>query len=152
MIEKIIFGRNNWLKAYKSKKENCHLKTWIVCNVGDDKEFFLLSNNKVSMIKEYCNANNFQIRSIGLKYRSHEIKFEEHSDEGYYIVKSVKGSMGVETKHCIVLGAIRDGKVYKKAYIVPELIVLYEDVDDIEKCFEEALIYNDKKKNRKKQI
>lgn len=152
MLDRILVGKDNWLVEFKSKKSDCHRKTWIVCSLSNGKDIYLLSDYKISLIKEYCYLNNVYITSIGLRYRSHEIKLDEQSDEGYYIVKSLRGSMSGDTKNCIVLGILKDGKVHKKAYLTPELIVLYEDVDDIEKCFEEAIIYNDKKANKKKQL
>lgn len=150
MIDGIIVGQDNWSRVYKSKLSGCHRKTWIFCELNNGKRIYLLAENKVDLIKKYCTLNKVGINKVGLKYRSHEIELDEYGDDGYYIVKSVRGSMGSKTKHCIVLGAIKGGKVHKKAFITPELIVSYEDVDDIEGCFEEALIYNDQKVHRKK--
>jgi len=149
MIDQVILGRENFKKVYSKRSNNCKNKTWIVCRLVNGEEIFLMSENDVRLIKQYCLKNNVRISRIGLKFRSHEIQLDSDIDnEGFYIVKSVRGSMGSESKYCIVLGYIKDGKVKKEAYITPELVVLYEDEDDVEKCFEEALIYHDQRKTK----
>ena len=51
------------------------------------------------------------------------------------------GQFGGITKNYFTTGILKQNKVYKKMWIVPELIVDKEVVDNIEDCFEEALIY-----------
>ena len=149
MIDQVILGRDAFKKVYQTRVNNCKNKTWIFCKLTNGKEIFLFSENNVKLIKEYCALNKVNIAEIGLKYRSHEVKLDcDKKTDGFYIVKSARGSMGSETKYCIVLGYIDNDRVKKKAYILPELVVLYEDEDHIEKCFEEALIYHDQGKTK----
>ena len=58
--------------------------------------------------------------------------------------------MNSKPTHCVVLGIIKGELVEKKAYMTPELVVSYEDVDKVENCFKEMLIYNEQKENGKK--
>lgn len=144
-MTKIIVGRDKWKDVYQSKINNCHIKTWIVCALSNNIEIFLLQDDDIKIIKTYCINNNCFIKNVGLKYRSHEVWLDPIDNIGFYIVKSIKGHLNQESQHCIVLGAIVGNTVKKKAFMTPELIVAYEDEDDIDKCFTEALIYNDKK-------
>lgn len=146
MIDGIIVGRDNWKKVYRSKVNNCNKKAWIMCLLSDGTEIFSAEDNKVNLFKEYCTRFEKNIDKIGVKYRSHEVWLDEEIKDGCYIVKSIKGYMNESPKHCIVLGVIDGNVVRKKAYMTPELIVSYEDDDEVEKCFAEALIYNDKEK------
>lgn len=144
---KIIAGKDSWKAIYNSKKDQCHKKTWLTCELSNGSDIFLLEDGNFKDIKDYCLKNNVFIKKAGLKYRSHQIFLDtDENAEAYYIVKSARGSMAGETKNCIVLGILVNGKIKKKAFMLPELIVAYEDEDDIETCFMEALIYNDKKK------
>ena len=52
------------------------------------------------------------------------------------------GQMCSENKQFYTTGILKDGIVYKQMWLVPELIVEKELEDDIEDCFEEALIRN----------
>jgi hypothetical protein len=60
------------------------------------------------------------------------------------------GQMGGETKQYYTTGIIRNNKVEKKMWLTPELILQKEYEDEIEECFEEAIIYDQAKKNREK--
>jgi hypothetical protein len=144
MIDQVIVGRDKFKEIYQTRQNNCKNKTWITCKLNNGQEIFLLEDNDVRLIKKYCLLNNARLTKIGLKFRSHQIYLENDIDnDGFYIVKSVRGSMGGANKYCIVLGSIHGKRVKKQAYVTPELVVLYEDEDDVERCFEEALIYHD---------
>ena len=52
------------------------------------------------------------------------------------------GQMGAQNKKYYTTGILKNGIVYKKMWLIPELVVEKELEDDIEDCFEEALIYN----------
>jgi len=60
------------------------------------------------------------------------------------------GQMGSDSKNYFTSGKVSKGKVYKKMWLIPELIVEKEFEDDVEDCFSEAIIYDKKKKNREK--
>jgi len=57
------------------------------------------------------------------------------------------GQMGGDTKHYFTTGKVLNDKVEKKMWITPELIVDKEYDDEIENCFEEAIIYDKTKEN-----
>lgn len=63
------------------------------------------------------------------------------------------GAMGQKTKNFFTVGILRNDIVYKKMWLVPELIVEKEIEDTLENCFKEAMLYNGKKKkNGKEQV
>jgi len=72
--------------------------------------------------------------------------------EALYFVRSVMGAMGMKTKNYFTVGYLKEGIVYKKMWLVPELMVEKELEDTLDQCFEEAMLYNGKKKNREEQV
>ena len=56
------------------------------------------------------------------------------------------GQIGARTKQYLTTGVLKKGTVYKQMWLIPELIVDKELEDDLSECFEQALIYNEEKK------
>ena len=57
------------------------------------------------------------------------------------------GQMGGQTKNYFTTGLVNGDKVEKKMWLTPELVVDKEYEDEIENCFEEAIIYDKTEKN-----
>jgi len=63
------------------------------------------------------------------------------------------GTMGGASTNYYTFGVLKDGKMHKEMWLVPELIMEKEMVDDLDQCFEEVIIYNEKKKkNTEEQV
>jgi len=149
MIDNVVIGERNWLDIYGSSDPRSE-ETWIVCKLANGEDLYSCVTDKINGIKEYCVENNTHVISAGLQFRSHTLNIDAKDADAVYIVKSVRGQMGGHSTHCVVLGSAKDGIVSKQAYCTPELLKIYDSEDNIEDCFEEMLIYNDKKANRKK--
>lgn len=151
MIDNIVIGENNWLDIYGSSDPRSE-ETWIVCKLANGEDLYSCVIDKISGIKKYCEEQKTHVVSLGLQFRSHTVNKESQNADAVYIVKSVRGQMGGCSTHCVVLGVANDGVVNKDAYCTPELLKIYDSEDKIEDCFEEMLIYNEQKANRKKYI
>lgn len=151
MMNKYIFGYENWKKIYSSSLEN-KKKTWIFLKTSDDKEIYLREYSDWLSIQEYIISNSVTIKSIGLRYKSNYIDVDTSSADGVYLIKSAKGEFGGKTKQCITIGRLFGNKVEKIMWLTPELIEEGSYTDDIEECFLEAVVYNDKEKRKAEAI
>lgn len=148
-MDNIVVGEQAWLQIYTSPDDRAS-ETWIICKLSNGTEIFSCITGKIDNIKKYCNKHNASIDSVGLRFRSNTIKQNTKDCDAVYIVKSVRGQMGGNTIYCLVLGTLKNGIVSKTAYCTPELLEIYTSEDKVEDCFEEMLIYNDKKANKQK--
>ena len=137
-------NKKEWLKAFRTNKS----AIWINVQLTNGEEFYYDEFEGWIDIKAKCEDENLFIQELTLQFRSHEVIIDLEDAEAVYLVRSVMGSIGSETKHYYTTGVLRDGIVYKQMWIIPELVVDKELKDDIEECFEEALIYDKTKKNR----
>jgi len=137
----IIFGLDNWRDIYASLPREDKYKIWIYAKLSDGQEVFLSEYNLWFELKKYCNNKKVRINIIGLRYRSHQIEEKTDCAEGVYVVRSIKGEFGGESKHCYTIGLLQDSVVNKTMWITPELIEEGKCIDNIEDCFEEAIIY-----------
>lgn len=123
---------------------------WVKIMTGDQKHFFLMEKELKRWseeVKTYCDENNTPVKEVHLQFRSHKCVMDLKDSQGVYLVRSAMGEMGGDTLSFITFGVLkRDGLVHKQMWMVPELLKDKEYADPIEDCFEEAIIYNEKKK------
>jgi hypothetical protein len=136
-------NKNEWLKSYRKNKK----AIWINVRLTNGEEFYFDEFDGWRSTKIKCDNENIFIEELSLQFRSHEVKIDVEGAEAFYLIRSVMGQMGGKSKNYYTTGVLKDGVVHKKMWIVPELIVEKEFDDNIEECFEEALIY-DQRKNR----
>ena len=126
---------------------------WIRCTLCNGEEFNCENFDEWMGVKERCQKEHLFPKELTLQFRSHEVPIDiDKDDEGLYIIRSAMGKMGQKTKNYITIGRIKDGVVHKKMFLTPELIVKNEYQDLVENCFEEAILYDETKKNREKQV
>jgi hypothetical protein len=64
--------------------------------------------------------------------------------DGVYLVRSLIGRMGENSKQAITIGKVYGSTVKKTMWVTPELVADISDEDPIASCFLEALILYDK--------
>lgn len=125
--------------------------TWIVCLLSDDKLEMLKTCKGWRELKAHCEQNNLFIKEMYLQFRSHPVKIDVSECDAIYFINSVTAVMGGTSRETYTIGKIKDGKVLKTIWNVPELIVEREFEDDEDNCFQETIIRNEKKtENREK--
>ena len=128
-MNNIVVGERAWTDIYGSTDERANA-SWVRCKLSNGEYIYSSTLHKLNTIKEYCIENNLNIYSIGLQFRSNRIEEKTKDKQAVYIVKSVRGTMGGETRYCITLGTLEsDGIVKKVAYCIPELVELYKTED-----------------------
>lgn len=142
-----------WAKFYSSDKKNVS-KIFIKVMTSDGKHFFFSDYDQWYSVKDHCYKNSVRIKDLHLQFRSTKCVIDiDPNSEAIYLVRSALGAIGQPTKNYFTVGFLKDGLVYKQMWLVPELILDKEYVDDLSACFEEALIYHDEKKaNREEQV
>jgi len=129
--------KTNWLEQYRSNKH----AIWINIRLTNGKEFYYDEYDGWLSIKDKCDEEGLFVEEMTLQFRSHEVEIDLTDAEGIYFIRSAMGQFGGNTKNYFTTGILKQDKVYKKMWIVPELVVDKEIVDNVEDCFEEALIY-----------
>lgn len=135
--------REKWLKKYRSNKN----AIWIRCKLTDGQEFNIDKFEEWLQVKNKCDQENLYFKELYLQYRSHKVELELSDSDGIYLIRSVLGSMGSDTRQYYTFGNIRGEKVAKQMWITPELVIDKEYEDEVENCFEEAIIYDKTKEN-----
>lgn len=138
-------NNEEFLKSYTHNK----YATWIRCKLTNGEELNLDKHEDWRELKTRCESEKLYFSELCLQYRSHQEQIDIDNSDGVYIVKSVMGQMGGDTRHYFTTGKILGDKVEKKMWLTPELIVDKEYEDEIDSCFEEAIIYDKTKENRK---
>jgi len=134
-----------WLSRYRSNKD----AIWIKCKLTDDRQFYHDDFKGWLQIKDICDTDGVFVKELKLSFRSHEISVDIDDAEAVYLIKSVMGQIGADTKHYYTTGVLKEGIVYKQMWLIPELVIDKEFEENIEECFRQAVIYNDQeKKNR----
>jgi len=137
-----VSGFKNWNKVYKSLDTENKRKVWIVVWLDNGENLFLQEHSQWLKLKNYVESKNLKILKVGLRYRSHQIETETTEAEAVYIVRSIFGQVGSETRQTYTIGQLKDGVVYKTVWFAPELIEQESYEDTLENCFKEALIDN----------
>jgi hypothetical protein len=135
--------RQKWLSDYRKNKQ----ATWIRCKLTNDEEINCESFEQWMEVKEKCISSGLFFKEFILQYRSHQEHIDLEDADGLYFIRSVKGSMGGKNQHSYTVGTIKNEKVFKKMWLIPELIVDIEYEDEVENCFAEAIVYDQTKKN-----
>lgn len=138
-------NNEKFLEKYRTNKQ----AVWIKIKLTNGKEFYFSKYETWKDIKAICEIQDTFIQEFFLQFRSHEIEIAVEDCEGVYLIRSILGQMGGESKHYYTVGTIDGDVVSKKMYIIPELVEEKSYEDDIDSCFPEGIIYNAKKEKTK---
>ena len=130
-------NRNTWLKKYRTNKG----AVWIKCVLTDGEELCYPTHRGWALIKKKCRKKSLFLKEFSLQFKSHEVTIDLTDSEGVYFVRSVMGKMGGVSNQYYTTGVLKDGKMHKKMWLIPELVAEKELCDDLEECFKEAIIY-----------
>lgn len=139
---------SNWIEEYRKNKN----AIWIRGILSNDEEFYHDKFDGWISIKNRCEKENLFLRELSLQFRSHQVNIDLKDAEAIYLIRSAMGKFGeTNSREYYTTGILKNGKVYKQMWVLPELIVEKELIDDIEECFEEALLYDRKKTENGKE-
>ena len=133
-----ITSYNGWLEEYRKDK----YKIWIRASLSNNNEYYLPEFKQWMDLKQYCQDNKLKVTKVGLQYRSHSIEVDTGDADGVYLIRSLIGVMGENSKQTITIGKLYGDTIKKTMWVTPELIEELTSEDKIEDCFMEALILN----------
>lgn len=134
----MITSYEQWIEEYRKDK----YKIWIRSTLSNGTDVYLPEHKDWLKLKKYCQENKLKIVNVGLQYRSHSIGVDTADADGVYLVRSLVGVMGENSRNTITIGKLYGDQVHKTLWITPELIEETKEITNIEDCFEEALIFN----------
>jgi hypothetical protein len=134
-------SQSKWLEKYRTNKD----AIWIRGVLTNGEEFYHDTFDAWLSVKDKCQNEGLFVNELSLQYRSHKVDIDLSDAEAVYLIRSVMGKFGGKSKDYYTTGTLKNGKVYKNMWVLPELVVEKELIDDIEECFEEALLYDPKK-------
>lgn len=129
---------DQWLVEYRKDK----YKIWIKVILSNSEERYFCEYNDWFSIKQYCQKNSVNVNEIGLQYRSNYLGINATGCDGVYLVQSLVGVMGEQSKKTYTVGKIKGDKVEKKVFLTPELIEDRTEIDSVSSCFAEGLLYH----------
>lgn len=133
-----ITSYTDWLEEYRKDK----YKIWIRATLSDGKDYYLPEFSQWIDLKNLCQEHKLRVNKVGLQYRSHSIEVDASDADGVYLIRSLIGVMGENSKQTITIGKLYGNIIKKTMWITPELIEELQTEDNIEDCFKEALILN----------
>ncbi len=134
----MLSSYNDWLVEYRKDK----YKIWIKVTLSNNQERYFCDYNDWYNIKKYCKDNTVNIDEIGLQYRSNYLGIDAKNCDGVYLVQSIIGVMGEQSKKTYTVGKIYGDTVEKQVFLTPELIEDRSEKDSVSSCFEEGLLYH----------
>lgn len=141
-----------WAEFYRSDPSNTK-RIFIKVMTTDGKHFFCGDYEQWFDVKEYCEKKSVFIEDLHLQFRTNRYIIDVEGCDAVYVVRSVLGALGQETKNYLTVGLLKEGELTKHMYVVPELIKEKEYPDTLDNCFDEALIYNEKTRvHREEQV
>lgn len=139
----ILCGEKEFRQEYNKGTNTKNI--WIVTQTESDT-YYLQSFEDWLRFKKNCYNSNIKLKTVGLQYKSHHVKQDVSKADGAYLIRSVKANFGGESVDTFVTGVVNGDKVSKILWSIPSLIPEDEFEEDISKCFEEAIIYNNGEK------
>lgn len=133
-----ITSYTDWLEEYRKDK----YKIWIRATLSDGKDYYLPEFSQWIDLKNLCQEHKLRVTKVGLQYRSHSIEVDANDADGVYLIRSLIGVMGENSKQTITIGKLYGDIIKKTMWITPELIEELQSEDNIEDCFKEVLILN----------
>ena len=111
--------KKKWLKKYRTNKS----AIWINVQLTNGEEFYYDEFEGWRELKAKCDDEGLFIQEFCLQFRSHKVTIDLEDAEAVYLIRSVMGQMGADTRQYYTTGILKDGIVHKKMWMIPELVV-----------------------------
>lgn len=141
----MLSSYDQWLEAYRADK----YKIWVKATLSNNEERYFCDYKDWYKVKNYCINNDLSVYEIGLQYRSNYLGIDAQDCEGIYLVQSLIGVMGEQSKKTYTVGKIVDDIVHKQVFMTPELVQDRMEKDPVSSCFEEGILYHYEKRKTK---
>jgi hypothetical protein len=137
-MTKFITSKEEWNKLYKQNRN----AVWFLIYLSNDTIVYLREYKEWLLLKPFCESNKINVVTIKMRYKSHFVEVDTKDTKAVYLIQSLLGSLGKETKKTITIGKLESEKMKKTIWMIPELVEYLTESDNLDKCFEQAIIYN----------
>ena len=110
-----ITTREEWLEEYRKDKTSI----WVRTVLSDGREIFFREYRTWLSIKETCISDSLSVCMIKLQYKSHLEEIDMSDAEAVYLVRSIKGQIGGNTREYYTVGKLVNGVVLKSKWLTP---------------------------------
>ncbi len=143
-MSNFLVGDDQYRSVYKSLHYDIRsIKTWIFFRTDKNDKVYLKEYKDWLKVQEYCIQRQCKILSVGLRFKGHEICVDvPKNSRGVYIIQSVRGQVGYESKKTVTIGIVDGDLVNKTHWLVPELVEDLKFVDHVDSCHAPAIVYN----------
>ena len=131
-----------WYEQYKKDRD----KVWLIAHLTDGRSVYFDDFSVWLKLKSVCSEENIYVKEIQFQFRSNVVDAGISDCEGVYLIRSVKGMMGGESRDYYVVGEVNSDLVHKDMWLIPELFIEESFEDTVDNCFEEAIIFRDGKR------
>ena len=140
-----ITTHKEWLAEYREDKA----AIWVRVVLSDGEEIYFKDYKTWLSIVELCADEKLSVCAIRLQYKSHVETINVSDADAVYLVRSLMGQIGGETKNYYTVGRLVDGVMLKSRWLTPELVEEEKIEDTLDNCFEEAIIYSHARKSNR---
>lgn len=144
----MLSSYEQWLEEYRKDK----YKIWIKICLCNGEERYFCEYKDWYKIKEYCTDNSLNVNEIGLQYRSNYLGVDSKDCDGVYLVQSLIGLIGEQSRKTYTVGKIKGDTVEKQVFMTPELIEDRKEKDPVASCFEEGLLYHNDRRSKARTV
>ena len=102
-----ITTREGWLTEYRKDKK----LIWVRVVLSDGREIYFTDYKTWLSIKETCADEKLSVSIVRLQYKSHVETTNVSDADAVYLVRSLMGQIGGETKDYYTIGKLVDGVV-----------------------------------------
>tara|TARA_B100000745_G_C20060097_1_gene361706 strand:+ start:466 stop:900 length:435 start_codon:yes stop_codon:yes gene_type:complete len=140
-----ITTHEGWLTEYRKDKT----LIWVRVVLSNGREIYFADYKTWLSIKKLCVDEKLSVSTVRLQYKSHVETIDASDAEAVYLVRSIMGQVGGESKNYYTIGKLIDGVVLKSRWLTPELVEEEKIEDSLDNCFEEAIIYDHARKTNR---
>ena len=142
-----ITSYEGWYEEFKKDKS----AIWVRVHLSSGEELYFKEYSQWQDIKNTCLSSLLNIEGISLQFKSNVVHIDTQGGDGVYLVRSIKGQIGGDSQHYYTIGVVKGDIVTKGMWLTPELLEEENFEDDIDNCFEEAIIYNHARKSHRQE-
>ena len=110
-----ITSNDEWYKEYQGDRE----KTWVVTEFSDNSKVYFSEHKDWLKIKALCKEKRLSITKLQLQFRSNVVDIEIGGVDAIYLIRSVKGLLGGDSKNYLTVGKVQSNNVKKTCGLYP---------------------------------
>ena len=148
----MIDSEADWLRCYRENRDEVWVRVSMTAyrrEMTKGPKIVIVSQVRYFCYSDYDewkdiveNCRGKMVVEIQLRFRSNTFTIDTSSWAGVYLIRSVMGTMGGDSRHHLVVGQWAGNVMHKQMILIPELTIVTTYDDPIDQCFKEATHLN----------